>query len=139
MLLMPWGMMLVYLKLKVKPNPLHAWAKSSTTSEVKSPMKMLAMLLMSWDVMLVSLTLKVKPSSSRMSEAVDESLKRLLRVSCQGCIICEEHLAYENPSCFSFGTKAGQVEETAIDSALKKHSVLWLADGIGQQQPEKHF
>jgi len=37
-----------------------------------------------------------------------------------------------------FGTKTGQVEETAIDSPLKKHSVLWLADDIGQQQPAKY-
>lgn len=68
--------------------------------------------------------------SSRMGEAVDESLKRLLRVSCQSCIICEEHLAYENPS-------AGQVEETAIVSGLKIHSVFWRAEGVGQQQRDK--
>jgi len=37
-----------------------------------------------------------------------------------------------------FDTNTGQVEETAIASALKKHSVLWLANDIGQQQPEKH-
>ena len=106
--------------------------KSSTTSSVKSTMKMPAMLLMPWvyDIGLLYAKSQAK-LSSRMGEAVDESLKRLLRVSCQGCIICKEHLAYENPSCFGFSKNAGQIEETAIDSALKKHSVLWLPDGIG--------
>jgi len=75
--------------------------------------------------------------SSRMGEAVDESLKCLLGVSCQSYVMCEDHLAYDNRSYFGLGTKAGQVEETAIVSGLKIHSVLWLAEGIGQQQREK--
>ena len=56
-----------------------------------------------------------------MGKAIDESLKHFLGVS---CIICDEHLPYENPSYFGFNTKAGQVEETTIVSGLRVHSVL---------------
>ena len=56
-----------------------------------------------------------------MGEAIDGSLKRFLGLN---RIICDEHLAYENPSYIGFNTKAGQVEENTTVSGLKVHSVL---------------
>ena len=67
-----------------------------------------------------------------MGEAVDESLKHLLRVNRQS----SEHLAYEM-SHFGVGTKTDQVEETAIASRVEIRSVLLLAESVGQQQRER--
>ena len=67
-----------------------------------------------------------------MGEAVDESLKRLLRVNRQS----SEHLAYENLSHFGVGTKTDQVEETAIASRVEIRSVFLLAESVRQQQRE---
>ena len=53
----------------------------------------------------------VKPNSLHMGEAVDKSLKCLLRVSGQSF---KEYLAYKNLVHSDFSTKVGQVEETVI-------------------------
>ena len=53
-----------------------------------------------------------------MGEAVDESLKHLLGLS------EPSELSRRDPVALGFGTKAGQVEETAIASGVKIRSVL---------------